>query len=109
LDATDVQQREDLRSLIGPQAEWLAYVFCVSDRRFCEALVMSEKPIVHDRHGGAITLTQRQATELLIIEVANLLEQNVAGRGGPSSLRRLLMCPALPAAVRAEVEAEVGS
>ncbi len=72
----DMSMRERIRDVIGPSAEQLVYLFCVTDRRcFYEHLGESRfylRDIVHDCD---LELDQDTLAALIEIEVANILEQ----------------------------------
>jgi len=72
----DMSMREQIRGVIGSDAEHLVYLFCVTDRRcFYEHLGASRfclRDIVHDRD---LELDHDILAALIEIEVANILEQ----------------------------------
>ena len=72
----DLSMRDRIRGVIGNDAEWLVYVFCVTDRRcFYENLGRSHI-ILRDRLRNAEVRIDRRALAALIeIEVANMVEQ----------------------------------
>ena len=81
--AFPIGQRSVLRNLIGSEAEYLAYVFCVTERPkvFLENTGRSDISI-HDHYTNApIHLRPEDLSNLLEIEAANLIEQgsNAAG------------------------------
>jgi hypothetical protein len=80
-----LDRRGELRELIGPEAENLAYLFCAARRPAAwVANGLLERPMLTDRFTGNVhKLTRQQLGELLWIEAANLTEQgaNVPARG----------------------------
>ncbi len=75
--SVDFQERPTVRALIGPEAEYLVYLFCVIDRPkvFLAAQNMFQRHLF-DRHVHAVvTVTHQIRDELVEIEAANLLEQ----------------------------------
>ena len=77
-------RRDVVCDLIGPEAERLVYVFCVTFRpQAFLSLVGTNQRIVYDRHARRlIALTQEELDSLLEIEAANLIEQGgrIAGK-----------------------------
>src|SRR5258708_1815449 len=72
-----IAQRAMIRDLIGEEAEFLVYVFCVAERpkELLEAASGSEL-LVTDHHAkDVIALTRAELVGLLEIEAANLLNQ----------------------------------
>lgn len=74
--AADLSKRGQIRDVIGPDAERLVHLFCVTDRRcFYEHLSESRfylRDIVDDRN---LDFDQDTLAALIEIEVANMLEQ----------------------------------
>lgn len=74
--SADMGMRENIRDVIGVQAEWLVYVFCVTDRRcFYDHLGESRfrvRDIVHDCD---LELDRDTLAALIEIEVANVVDQ----------------------------------
>ena len=74
--SADMSMRARIRDVIGEDAEWLVYVFCVTDRRcFYDHLDESRfnvRDIVHDRD---LELDRDTLTALIEIEVANVVDQ----------------------------------
>ncbi|GMQ76549.1 MAG: hypothetical protein BMS9Abin01_1829 [Gammaproteobacteria bacterium] len=74
--SADMSMRDEIRDVIGAQAERLVYLFCVTDRRcFYEHLGearFSLRDIVHDRD---LDLDRNTRAALIEIEVANILDQ----------------------------------
>jgi hypothetical protein len=74
--SADMSMRERIRDVIGDRAEWLVYVFCVTDRRcFYDHLDESRlrlRDIVHERD---LSLDRDTLAALIEIEVANMIEQ----------------------------------
>ncbi len=75
--AFPIEQRSALAELIGKEAEFLAYVFCVTERPKV-FLENADRPgmSVHDHFtNGDIELSRKDLDNLLEIEAANLIEQ----------------------------------
>ena len=74
--SADMSRRDEIRDVIGAEAERLVYLFCVTDRRcFYEHLGESRfrlRDIVHDRD---LDLDGNTLAALIEIEVANMLDQ----------------------------------
>lgn len=74
--SADMSMRDEIRDVIGVQAERLVYLFCVTDRRcFYEQLGESRfslRDIVHDCD---LDLDRNTLAALIEIEVANILDQ----------------------------------
>lgn len=74
--SADLSMREKIRDAIGPEAELLVFVFCVTDRRcFYEHLGASEfliRDIVND---SDLALDRQSLAALIEIEVANVVDQ----------------------------------
>ncbi len=74
--SADMSMRDEIRNVIGAEAERLVYLFCVTDRRcFYEHLGESRfclRDIVHDRD---LDLDGNTLSALIEIEVANILDQ----------------------------------
>lgn len=74
--SADMSMREQIRDVIGPNAERLVHLFCVTDRRcFYEHLGESSfylRDIVHDCD---LELDRNTLAALIEIEVANILDQ----------------------------------
>jgi hypothetical protein len=81
--AFPIEQRSVLRNLIGSEAEYLAYVFCVTERPkvFLDNVGRSEISIRDHYTNAPIQLRPEDLSNLLEIEAANLIEQgsNAAG------------------------------
>lgn len=89
----DVSDREAVRSLIGQRAEELCFLFCSVNRMELFAAIDSgsDRIVVKNRVGGGdLTLTQRDAGDLLPIYMANLADQANARDGSPSMWSRKL-------------------
>ncbi len=71
-----LSMRDEIRAVIGTQAEHLVYLFCVTDRRcfykHLGELRFSLRDIVHD---GDLDLHRNTLAALIEIEVANILDQ----------------------------------
>jgi hypothetical protein len=85
--SADMSMRENVREVIGADAEWLVYLFCVTDRRcFYEHLGEAQfqlRDIVHDRD---LALDRDTLAALIEIEVANMVDQ-VPRRSNRKALR----------------------
>jgi hypothetical protein len=75
--AFPITSRHVIRDLIGEEAEFLAYVFCVTERpKDFLANAGSAEIAIQDHHAGdLIRLSHSQLSKLLEIEAANLIEQ----------------------------------
>jgi hypothetical protein len=72
----DLRMRERIREVIGPQAEWLVYVFCVTDRRcFYDHLGETRFRVRDVALRGHLELDREMLAGLIEIEVANVVEQ----------------------------------
>lgn len=92
-----LDERKIVRSMVGREAEELAFRFCTMDRRhFWDELVRRRGARTFtcpDRHraGAPVRVTRRTLGRLLIIESANIAEQSSADDGGPAPwMSRLL-------------------
>ncbi len=77
--SVESSQRALIRELIGDRAELLVYLFCTADRR--RLLLDNLSPPYHwmdHRTGSAAALDAGTLTELVMLEVANFLEQFAA-------------------------------
>lgn len=94
--------RNPVRSLIGPEAERLAYLFCVVDRPL--ALIRQWEAasfVVTDRHlEEQVTLDRQELLFLLEIEAANLVEQRAGGWRYVPMLREIPLSPGAGQALR---------
>jgi hypothetical protein len=74
--SADMSMRDEIRGVIGAEAERLVYLFCVTDRRcFYDHLGESRfrlRDTVHDRD---LDLDRNTLAALIEIEVANILDQ----------------------------------
>ena len=75
--AFPIARREAIQALIGKEAEFLAYVFCVTERpKQFIALIHEPDVRIFDHHAGTeLALSRETLNALLEIEAANLLEQ----------------------------------
>lgn len=75
--AFPLEDRHIVRAVIGYEAEFLVYIFCVTKRPDEFYGQIGKNPIVvHDNYLDRPTkLTQRELRNLLEIEAANLIEQ----------------------------------
>jgi len=71
------EDREVLEMLIGKKAERLAFLFCVAERpkAFFDAVYSHHLKNRHD--GSMIEITEEERCDLIAIEVANHIEQNM--------------------------------
>ncbi len=86
----EVSQRKTVQKLIGPEAEELAFFFCLVDRnQFSELLVKSRRipkgglRVDDHREKRQISLSRSQVAQLAVVELANLAEQVKGPDGGP--------------------------
>lgn len=85
-----LDQRELVRSMIGPRAEALVFRFCTMDRRSCwDELVGAglEGRLTYPdrlRPGVRVPVSRKTFTNLLMIESANVAEQSRSDDGGPA-------------------------
>lgn len=88
--AISLNRRAEIAALIGNEAETLAYLFGVSDRRRFYEVKDGEKPFVTIPAEGNATLeiTEEQYRSLLEIEVANIVEQAMHQTGVPDTVIR---------------------
>jgi hypothetical protein len=94
-----LDRRDVIRDLIGDEAEFLAYVFCVT-KRPAEFLANAHAPdiVVKDwTTNSIIRLSRTELNNLLEIEAANLIEQGAKNR---EILRQLRASEISPAAKR---------
>lgn len=84
-------EREHVRALIGPDAERLVHLFCSLDRRELFAAVALAGDALETalrlpdrRDGTPIDLSPRDVGELLLLHIANMVEQCAAPDGAPS-------------------------
>ena len=77
--AASLDERAEIRKLIGEPAERLIYIFCASEHRPEAWLTRVEHPAPYDIKdrfdGSVIELSARDLFDLLTIELANLVEQ----------------------------------
>ena len=85
-----LDERSTVRSMIGREAEALAFRFCTMDRRdFWDGLVRKRRSRIltyrdRCRAGAPVRVARRTLDRLLIIESANVAEQGSADDGGPA-------------------------
>jgi hypothetical protein len=85
-----LRRRPTLQRLIGPEAEALAFLFCVLDRAWLRARLMQLEAIpgrlTVPRHDGQqpLRLSGKTVREILMIECANLADQATGEGGGPA-------------------------
>jgi SM-20-related protein len=76
--AVPLERREVIRNLIGLEAEFLAYAFCVTERpkELIANIQSSSEIAITDHHAKMpLKLSRHQLDRLLEIEAANLIEQ----------------------------------
>lgn len=74
--SADLGMRDRIAEVIGRDAEWLVYVFCVTDRRCFYEHLGEASCRLHDMLSGHDLELDREALAALIeIEVANMVEQ----------------------------------
>lgn len=97
-----LERRAEVAALIGPEAERLAFLFCVLQRRELRTTPEGKDTELHDHATGAPrAVSASEVLQLLEIEVANLLDQ-VPARSALSPDRVQYMLD-FDAAVRARV------
>ncbi|MGH7985494.1 MAG: DUF6817 domain-containing protein [Candidatus Binataceae bacterium] len=73
--SASIRQRERIRAVIGADAEWLVYLFCVGPRPFL-LTVSKPQPRIYDlKRQEEIILSLETQRNLLEIETANRLEE----------------------------------
>jgi hypothetical protein len=99
--AFPIERRQVIRDLIGEEAEFLAYVFCVTERpKVLLASIGARIVLLMDHHAGRpLRLTPSQLDQLLEIEAANLIEQS----GNVAPLLPQLLAARISAAAKAEI------
>ena len=71
-----MSRRAEIRDLIGPDAEYFAYLFCVCNRKDFQNAKEGADAVIRDRAvGNDITVPEAMVAQLLEIEVANILDQ----------------------------------
>ena len=74
--SADLSERERIRKAIGDDAEDLAYLFCVTDRRrFYEQVGATPAVLVDQARETEVPVSAETLRRLLEIEAANFLEQ----------------------------------
>jgi (p)ppGpp synthase/HD superfamily hydrolase len=76
--ALPVEQRDEVRQLIGQRAEWLAYVNCAMDRDSFDAAVQKAAPphgFCDRLTGEEIELSEQDFNDLCTIHLCDWLEQ----------------------------------
>ena len=74
--SADMSMRERIREVIGGDAEWLVYVFCVTDRRCFYDHLGESRFLLRDMvHARELELERDTLAALIEIEVANMIEQ----------------------------------
>lgn len=83
----DMSMREEVREVIGRDAEWLVYVFCVTDRRcFYDHLDETQFRLRDMADDRDLELDRDTLAALIEIEVANIVDQ-VPRRSNKKALR----------------------
>lgn len=72
-------KREEVRRLIGKEAEWLAYLFSVSDRPPGLIRALRTCMIFDTVNQTDVVISTEELRALIIIECANLLDQRAVG------------------------------
>jgi hypothetical protein len=101
--ALPIEKRALLAELIGKEAEFLAYVFCVSERpKIFLANAGRSEISIHDHYANEfIQLSRGDLINLLEIEAANLIEQG----GAASKILHALQRTEISAAAKASLAA----
>lgn len=88
-----LDKREEVRALIGAEAEELAYLFCVCERHACLApLLYGTMKIKNMGSGEQIPLTEKTLRQLLELEVANFVDHFPAKKiDNPGTQAELLL------------------
>ncbi|MBL8849697.1 MAG: hypothetical protein JNG89_08430 [Planctomycetaceae bacterium] len=75
--ALPLERRDEVKSLIGERAEWIAYVNCLMDRSTFDALLQSDGPYrIRNRESGEIMeMTRRDFDDLVCLHLCDWLEQ----------------------------------
>jgi hypothetical protein len=85
-----IAQRATLQACIGTEAEYLAYIFCSINRPQALMEAADGQSIMQRNSGELIAIPKPMLSELLSIEVANLIEQ-----GGRSNALSDIFCAAV--------------
>ena len=94
--SVELESRPAVVDAIGPEAERLAYIFCSCDRPRALVRAANKGPpyqLINRRDGSVISLSTLDMTDLLNIEIANLMEQNSLSLGSVVAALRQLMLP----------------
>jgi hypothetical protein len=70
-------EREEISALIGPSAEWLAYLFCSTARPNAFLSWDGDGKMINRHTKQEIYVTNTERLELIAIEVANHIEQDM--------------------------------
>jgi hypothetical protein len=98
--------RNVVRDLIGEEAEFLAYVFCVSDRsEFLTGIAASDIAVTDHHQNSVIRLSRTELNNLLEIEAANLIEQNSRNK----TIFRRLLGSGISSAAKGAIERFLGN
>jgi hypothetical protein len=105
--AFPIEKRSTLAALIGEEAEFLAYVFCVAERpRVFLANAGRAQILLQDHYiNELIPLSQAELNNLLEIEAANLIEQG----GASSKTLQQLQTTQISAAAKASLAAHLAN
>jgi hypothetical protein len=106
-----IDQRNLVRDLIGEEAEFLAYVFCVAERpkEFVANIQSCDVSVTDHYLKKTIRLSRSQLTDLLEIETANLIEQGGNISGWLRSLRAGGVSEGAKAAISAHLQTSARS
>jgi hypothetical protein len=105
--AFPIASRHVIRDLIGEEAEFLAYVFCVTERPkdFLANAASAEITIQDHYANNPMRLSHSQLNKLLEIEAANLIEQG----GNIRVLLQRLFATAISPAAKADISSYLAS
>lgn len=75
--ALPLERRQEVKSLIGERAEWIAYVNCLMDRSTFDSLLESDGPyrIRNRETGETMEMTRRDFDDLVRVHLCDWLEQ----------------------------------
>lgn len=97
ISSVPLERRREIAESIGDEAETLAYIFCVSDRKDFFTQLGRDSPVLKDVvHGTSLAVSEQSLQELIELEVANCVEQIYPERADPptvSMLKRMLHAP----------------
>ena len=88
--SADLDRRADVAAVIGEEAEALAYLFCMTDRRGFFEQADRAHPVLRDRvHDVEITIAPEVLDGLIEIEIANCVEQIHPSSAKPTTVEGL--------------------